>query len=113
MKSQGRAFAQAAYTLMSKSSLCVAMGTRATLTTGEQKSERDGEERERERRAEEGEVGEDPGEKRKRRGSAILIGLFINMYHLLREEPHVSHDTYMRIHSCLPLKPAFIGNAAF
>ena len=54
--------------------------------------EREGE-RERERRAEEGEVGEDPGERRKRRGSAILIGLFINMYHLLQEEPHVSHDT--------------------
>lgn len=35
-----RPFSGAAYTLMSKSSLCVAMGTRATLTKGEQKSER-------------------------------------------------------------------------
>ena len=40
MRNRTQAIQKAAYTLMSKSSLCVAMGTRVTLTKGELKSER-------------------------------------------------------------------------
>lgn len=78
---------------MSKSSLCVAMGTRATLTKGEQKSERHretwGGEKKRKQHGEEGEVGEDPrdGGGKERVGSDVLIHLFTNMYRLLRDDP--------------------------
>lgn len=72
---------------MSKSSLCVAMGTRATLTKGEQKSERHRktqaeEEKKRKLLEKEGEVGEDPRDKgrKERARSAVLIHLFMLFY---------------------------------
>lgn len=58
------------------------MGTRATLTKGEQKSERhrktQGAEKKRKQHEKEGEVGEDPRDKggKERVGSDILIHLF-------------------------------------
>lgn len=62
-----RPFSRTACTLMSKSSLCVAMGTRATLTKGEQKgdTERHREERKKEKQREKGGgAGEDPKKQR-------------------------------------------------
>lgn len=76
-----------------KSSLCVAMGTRATLTKGEQKSKRHREEKKKKKTAwrEEGEVGKDSRDKggKERVGSDILIHSSSKMYHLLRDDPQV------------------------